>query len=650
MARLEGKQRVEILTVDPSQRLVEGQLRDGVPISIAVWETSAAFRWPRVGEMWSVNYVGGYPMLGDRIQDRTEDFLIEDINQGDMFLDSEIIYDAKAQRMVAVNGNLTDGGFAVYQESLDAFNLTLPIAPTANVLSATQVKDIGEVGQIRAGRVLSLQDFTNLGLSAPVGIYNLSDNTDVSGNGRNLLSRNSPFTLGITGTANEASQFNGDPSLGTGALKFIDDVGVSDPFRIRTGSWGCWFRTAKRGTQQMIISKSGATFGYYIYINGVNALQGQISTDGTNTPVASGITDVADDRWHFGVVTYDGTKLRLYLDANLEMTTDIMGTINGSAGSFNIGGYGGNQLTVTTSPFFGRVDEAFVTTDILNLDQIRNLYCASVPHLLGAVPTDARMTIRRHRRGSPLPVSSFPAQPVRLYNTANSLIDEGSNALNLTISGGSVVSVGGPNGASNDAYHFNGSGSLQANDTGLPSGTQSRSYGLWIKSTSATAAGVLCWGTLSTADSRIIVSTVVSSFNGADSITGPGIVDSLWHFVVATEDNLAIDSLKRKLYVDGRLVGSSTVLNSITLAGANAFRLGANQNGTAPFSGQLSRGFVYQGVLTPEQIHTLYNTGSPQNKNLKAVNDNVEDLGLSRLLVTFDDIEGSDKIDLQVIR
>ena len=53
------------------------------------------------------------------------------------------------------------------------------------------------------------------------------------------------------------------------------------------------------------------------------------------------------------------------------------------------------------------------------------------------------------------------------------------------------------------------------------------------------------------------------------------------------EDNAAGDGVRRKLYFDGRLVGGSTVLNSITLAGANRFRIGAYADGTAPFTGQI---------------------------------------------------------------
>ena len=54
------------------------------------------------------------------------------------------------------------------------------------VISGVPVLDVGLANQIRAGRQLTAADFTNMGLSAPLGLWNLSDLTDVSGNGRNL--------------------------------------------------------------------------------------------------------------------------------------------------------------------------------------------------------------------------------------------------------------------------------------------------------------------------------------------------------------------------------------------------------------------------------------------------------------------------------
>src|SRR4029078_8953716 len=79
-----------------------------------------------------------------------------------------------------------------------------------NVLSQVQVRDIGEQGQRRAGRVLAATDFTNMGLVARAGLWNLGDLTDASGNGRVLSNKGGvAFTTGITGAALEAAQFSG---------------------------------------------------------------------------------------------------------------------------------------------------------------------------------------------------------------------------------------------------------------------------------------------------------------------------------------------------------------------------------------------------------------------------------------------------------
>jgi len=119
-----------------------------------------------------------------------------------------------------------------------------PVGSDLVVLNAISVSEVGIINQIRAGRQLTAADFTNMGLSAPLGLWNLSDLSDVSGNGRNLINKGAvPFAAGINGAANSAAQFAGSVAQ---AL-YIADSGVNDPFRIKTGSIGCWFRTAKRG-------------------------------------------------------------------------------------------------------------------------------------------------------------------------------------------------------------------------------------------------------------------------------------------------------------------------------------------------------------------------------------------------------------------
>jgi hypothetical protein len=108
--------------------------------------------------------------------------------------------------------------------------------------------------------------------------------------------------------------------------------------------------------------------------------------------------------------------------------------------------------------------------------------------------------------------------------------------------------------------------------------------------------------------------------------------------------------VKRKLYCDGRLIGGSTVLNSITLVGANRFRVGAAADGTLPWNGQISRAFVYAGALTPEQVHVLYNVGSQTlAASPKTDGSHVEALETTGVLAQFAALEGTDLVDMSVV-
>src|SRR3954469_24752937 len=149
----------------------------------------------------------------------------------------------------------------------------VPAQAGKTAVVSSLVGDVGQVGQVRAGRQLAASDFTTLGLSAPRGLWNLSDLTDASDNGRSLTNKNAVgFGLGVNGAAATAAQFRGasgtpanDPAL------YIADTGAADPFRISTGSWGCWLRTAKRGTGQLLLTKIGAVAGQYSYLLSVNS-------------------------------------------------------------------------------------------------------------------------------------------------------------------------------------------------------------------------------------------------------------------------------------------------------------------------------------------------------------------------------------------
>jgi hypothetical protein len=539
------------------------------------------------------------------------------------------------------------------QQLADRLDLLIPSSSAGGlVLNRASVLDVGMSGQVRAGRQLALADFTALGLAAPTGLWNLSDLTDASGNARALVNKGAvTFAPGINGTAATASQFTGSAAQ---AL-YIADTGVNDPFRIRTGSWGCWFRTAKRLTEQVILSKTlntGNQRSWYLEIGPTNVAAVVVSLDGVTPQVVSGVSDVCDDRWHFGVASFDGTTVRVYVDGVLETTAAIAGTLFGGTAPLNIGGASADAATAAGAPHFGRVDEAFVTADVLTDDQVRNLYCARLLHGYGVVPGGVRVNVTRRRRGVAWAVADFPVQPLRLHNftgvAPGFYADEGSNGQVLVWQGGTTFDAcAGADGRAGTGATVTAS-SFAATDAGLPAGLTARTYGCWLKSTSLVNAGLMGWGTN---DVRLLNDGAgrIQSFSGADQINGPFYADGQWHHVVVVEDNAAADGVRRKLYMDGRLVSGSTVMNNITLAGANRFRVGANPDGTLPTSGQFDGVFVSAAALTTAQVLALWAKGSQSlSPSPKNAGDHVEAWDAAAVYATFDTLDSNAQVDLGV--
>ena len=530
-----------------------------------------------------------------------------------------------------------------------------PAGPTSSDLSVIMAKpvlDVGFAGQIRAGRQLTAVDFTNMGLSIPLGLWNLSDLSDASGNGRALSNKGAvPFDVGINGTAATAAKFAG---LVTQAL-YISDTGAADPFRIRSGSWGCWFKTLSRGRAQGLMGKNNAVAvsNFAISILPTNVMSIWAS-DGVASPTLGGTIDVCDDKWHFAVGTSDGTMLRLYVDCMLDLWAPAVYSLNPNASApLNIGGYGADASNANGSPSYSRIDEAFVTSDVLTEDQIRNLYCTRIPHTLGAVPSRVTLNIRRRRRNPVLAVADFTTQPIRMYNfSAGSLADEGSGAVNL-VNNGAASPVGGVDGVAGNAFSFNGTSQyLSSTDASLPLVLADRSYGCWFKMTDpVNTRTLISWGTSGQGLEQLsVINARIDSGVSSDHITGPQVVDGNWHHVVVVEtNNLLFDGSKRRMYVDGVLVGNSVTTAGITPGGANAFRIGCLNTGAQFFLGQIDSVFVTNYVMSSEEVFKLYQKGtqtlptSPKNHG-----DHVEALTAADVLAVFDTLDNVAQVDLGV--
>lgn len=66
-AQIGPKQAVEVTTVDQEKRKIEAKLKDGGIILVPVYTSPVLFRWPKVGEYWTVRKDGGDWSLGDPI-------------------------------------------------------------------------------------------------------------------------------------------------------------------------------------------------------------------------------------------------------------------------------------------------------------------------------------------------------------------------------------------------------------------------------------------------------------------------------------------------------------------------------------------------------------------------------------------------------
>jgi hypothetical protein len=543
------------------------------------------------------------------------------------------------------------------QQLAERLDLLIPAGSGAGLaLNRAAVLDVGMAGQVRAGRQLTAGDFTALGLSAPRGLWNLSDLTDASGNARALTNKGAvTFANGINGAATTAAQFTGS----TAQALYIADIGAADPFRITTGSWGCWFRTAKRGVGQHVLSRMGSAgtnaVSAYTLALGASATQATASaSDGTNATVCTGTSDLGDDRWHFAVVTFDGTTIRLYVDGALDATAAFAATINQVAVPLNVGGYGADGATAAGSPFYGRVDEAFVSADVLSDEQVRNLYCARIPHTLGLVPSGVKLNVTRRRRGGAWAVADFPVQPLRLYNfTGGALTDQGSGNVLLGNAGTAPLTVAGADGAVAGALAFGATAGahLAGLDTALPQGVASRSHGCWFKTTTTSGTMILlAWGTQAANAEFIYLNTgTLYTQSGGDAVGAGTPADGQWHHVVVVGDNAAVDGVRRRLYLDGRLIVGSAVLGSVVLAGGSSFRIGAQTNGTAPYSGQIDGVFITDAVLTAAQVAALWAKGAqalaPSPKN---AGDHVEAWDAAAVYATFDTLDSNWQVDLGV--
>lgn len=133
-----------------------------------------------------------------------------------------------------------------------------------------------------------------------------------------------------------------------------------------------WFKTEVPQKGRFLLYKvhigAGRNYEWGIYLTGGSKTVSMYVVDPSDqVKFVSGNGNWGDGEWHFLTGTYDGEKLRCYIDGELAGEVDWSRDVRRSEGPVVIGTWGGNFFT-------GMLDEARILKVALSSEQIKREY------------------------------------------------------------------------------------------------------------------------------------------------------------------------------------------------------------------------------------------------------------------------------------
>ena len=290
--------------------------------------------------------------------------------------------------------------------------------------------------------------------------------------------------------------------------------------------------------------------------------------------VASSITPELNT-WYTVVGTYDGSKIKLYINGVLDSTVTFRSTIPVSEAPVVIGGNPKVDGTLSGGYFNGVISDAIVMTETLNESQIAQNYGITINH----IPTNH----------TTLYSLKFDGDNGIVCNSA-SYEEEGM----LFDGVDDYVSIG------YSTYDFNNTFSIGAR-VKFHSYSE-KEYAIFGNPQSA---GVYLLKSTEDKFQIIAYDNSSSSYKKVSSTFVPQL--DTWYTVVATYDGTTL-----KLYIDGKLDNSLKVAIDIKLSNIT-FMIGVNQNinsklGSGYLNGMISDVILVDEALTASQISTNYSS------------------------------------------
>jgi hypothetical protein len=122
---------------------------------------------------------------------------------------------------------------------------------------------------------------------------------------------------------------------------------------------------------QMVLTKSDGSgvINHELRFYGTGRQIQLVSTIGAGYRAVNGTTAMQNNTWYHLLATYDGAKMKVYVNGIFEAETIIAGVVTTTAAACNIGARANGAY-----PFMGKIDEAAIWNRALHADEAKQLY------------------------------------------------------------------------------------------------------------------------------------------------------------------------------------------------------------------------------------------------------------------------------------
>jgi hypothetical protein len=150
----------------------------------------------------------------------------------------------------------------------------------------------------------------------------------------------------------------------------VSHLDVNNTSSVSKFSVAAWFKTSNDyKSDAFIVNKAGSNghLNYGIWMTSAEKIQAGFETSGGKPMYATSPLSYSDGKWHYAVVTYDGSFVNLYVDGKQVATKPASGTPdNGGNDPVRVGANSGSL----DDYFVGEVDEVRVWNNALTTQQV----------------------------------------------------------------------------------------------------------------------------------------------------------------------------------------------------------------------------------------------------------------------------------------